>query len=220
MIEALLPGSVSCADSRSDAVPPDALFPAEVEFVRESVVKRQREFAAVRVCARRAMAAIGLPPSPVLNGSRGEPRWPHGVVGTMTHCSGYCAAAVARRHDIRSLGIDAEPHAPLPSGVLEAIALPGEQRRLAGDRGPETLHWDRLLFSAKESVFKTWYPATGIALDFCDAEIVFQRCSGSLASGIFNVHLRRFVPTALQEFEGRWMVCEDFALTAVVIPAV
>jgi 4'-phosphopantetheinyl transferase EntD len=50
---------------------------------------------------------------------------------------------------------------PLPAGVLGAIALPEEQAwvaRLLAVR-PDT-HWDRLLFSAKESVYKAWFPMT------------------------------------------------------------
>ena len=55
----------------------------------------------------------------------------------MTHCEGYRAAALVRAGDLASLGIDAEPHAPLPEGVLAAVALPTEAdrlRRLAAER--------------------------------------------------------------------------------------
>lgn len=80
----------------------------------------------------------------------------------MTHCDGYGAAALVRLTDLASLGIDAEPDGPLPDGVLESIALPAEVallRRLGGAR--PGVHWDRLLFSAKESVYKAWYPSPG-----------------------------------------------------------
>lgn len=77
----------------------------------------------------------------------------------MTHCDGYRAAAVARRETIASIGIDAEPHAALPDGVEKLTALPEE--RMALTRLAVThphIHWDRLLFSAKESVYKAWFP--------------------------------------------------------------
>ncbi|MFI7236042.1 4'-phosphopantetheinyl transferase superfamily protein [Streptomyces cyaneofuscatus] len=46
------------------------------------------------------------------------------------------------------------------------------QHRLAGHPSPRG-ELGRLLFSAKESVFKVWYPLTGRELDFSEAEIGF-----------------------------------------------
>jgi 4'-phosphopantetheinyl transferase EntD len=61
----------------------------------------------------------------LLPGRSGAPRWPDGVVGSMTHCNGYRATVVAHSGRVRSLGIDAELHAPLPP-VLRVIARPEE----------------------------------------------------------------------------------------------
>ena len=69
-------------------------------------------------------------------GAKREPLWPAGVVGSITHCDGYRAAAVARATDLATVGIDAEPHEPLPDGVLAAIALPAEPPRAARARRP------------------------------------------------------------------------------------
>ena len=44
----------------------------------------------------------------------------------MTHCNGYRATVVAHSGRVRSLGIDAELHAPLPPRVLRVIARPEE----------------------------------------------------------------------------------------------
>lgn len=91
----------------------------------------------------------------------------------MTHCAGYRAAAAARARDVVTIGIDAEPHAVLPDGVLDVVALPEERAwiyELA--RSAEEVHRDRLLFSAKESVYKAWFPLTGRWLGFEDAELV------------------------------------------------
>uniref|UniRef100_A0AAU2JZ10 4'-phosphopantetheinyl transferase superfamily protein n=1 Tax=Streptomyces sp. NBC_00049 TaxID=2903617 RepID=A0AAU2JZ10_9ACTN len=223
MIDDLLPKTVSCADTRTDDVPSGALFPEEASLVVTSVPQRRREFTSVRVCARLAMADLGLPPVPVLPGPRGEPGWPEGVVGSMTHCAGYRAAAVARSSDIRSLGIDAEPHRPLPGDVLEAIALPAERGRVlrAARSGTDDgdIHWDRLLFSAKESVYKAWFPLTGARLEFEDADIEFRRTPGTTPGGVFHARLLRTAPGAPAAFDGRWLVRDSLALTAVVVPA-
>lgn len=125
MIEQLLPeGAVS-----SDVFGPDGsatLYPEEAALVARTTDLRREEFTTVRACARRALAALGLPPAPVLPGVRNVPQWPRGVVGSMTHCADYRAAVLARDTDLAMIGIDAEPDLPLPEGVLESIALPRE----------------------------------------------------------------------------------------------
>ncbi|WP_442812969.1 hypothetical protein OG930_28490 [Streptomyces sp. NBC_01799] len=50
------------------------------------------------------MPTAPIPPSPF-----GAPVRPPGVVGSITHCTGYRAAAVALRARVLSVGIDAEP---------------------------------------------------------------------------------------------------------------
>ncbi|MGW5497553.1 hypothetical protein [Streptomyces olivaceoviridis] len=45
----------------------------------------------------------------------------------MTHYDGYRAVALARAVDVIAVGIDAEPNAPLPEGVLETVSLPAER---------------------------------------------------------------------------------------------
>ena len=149
------------------------LFPEEREHIAHAVATRRVEFAAVRRCARRALQELGYPPVPILPGEQREPRWPEGVVGSMTHCAGYCAAAVARSGEVSALGIDAEVHAPLPEGVLDLISLESERALLAEltERVPGAVHWDRVLFSAKESVYKAWFPLTRRWLGFEQADI-------------------------------------------------
>ncbi|MCX4851556.1 4'-phosphopantetheinyl transferase [Streptomyces sp. NBC_00893] len=214
MIELLLPEHVSCAVARHDEVAADGLFPQEEAVVRTSVPRRRREFTTVRLCARRALAGLGVPPAPVLPGPRGEPRWPAGVVGSMTHCDGFRAAAVAMDSRMRALGIDAEPHTPLPAGVFEAVTLPTERARLK--LGGE-VHWDRLLFSAKESVFKAWYPLTHHNLGFDEADLVFRRTPGATPQGVFSARLLVSVEAAPRSFEGRWLVRDGLVLTAIAV---
>ena len=84
------------------------LWPEEAAAVQHAVEKRRREFAVGRMLARAALAAIGDPPSAIPTGNHREPVWPAGIVGSITHCAGYCAAAVARDAMVVALGIDAE----------------------------------------------------------------------------------------------------------------
>jgi 4'-phosphopantetheinyl transferase EntD len=182
------------------------IYRAEERLVAGAVGKRRREFVTGRVCAHRALAALGLPPSPVLSGARGEPLWPPGVVGTITHCEGYRACAVALEAEVSSLGIDAEPHLPLPAGVLAAISSREDRERLretfAGDRAG---HWDRLLFCVKEAVYKAWYPRTGIPLGFADAAIEFDPAEHRFSATV-NRPVRGAWPKLEATFSGRWSV--------------
>ncbi|MEU2336614.1 4'-phosphopantetheinyl transferase superfamily protein [Streptomyces sp. NPDC006654] len=224
MIEELLPESVVAVEMLGDdAIHEAPLYPEEAALVARAVPKRRREFSAVRACARRAMEKLGVPPQPVLTGERGAPRWPDGLLGSMTHCEGYCAAALVRATDLVSLGIDAEPHAPLPEGVAEAVLLPAERERL--DRlaaARPDVHWDRLLFSAKESVYKAWFPLTGKWLDFMEADIELVPEPGGRAHGTLRARLLVPGPEVggqrLGFFEGRWSVAHSMLTSAVVVP--
>ncbi|MFJ6608867.1 4'-phosphopantetheinyl transferase [Streptomyces sp. NPDC091289] len=238
MIERLLPADVSCADTRAETVPDGNLFPEEEALVAKSVAKRRNDFATARACARRAMAGLGLPPVPVLHGHRGRPLWPEGIVGSLTHCAGYRAAALARAKEVLSLGIDAEPHAPLPTGVRELVTLPAERERIGppAPEGSDDIHWDRVLFSAKESVFKAWYPVTGLELDFAEADLTFHRIDGqdsrdgsslpgggdgprggAAADGAFAARLLLTDPALPTTLHGLWRIEDGIVATAVLI---
>ncbi|MEU2993112.1 4'-phosphopantetheinyl transferase family protein [Streptomyces griseoincarnatus] len=222
LIANVLPPGVAAVESRGGAGPEGALFPEEAALIADSVPQRRAEFTGVRSCARRAMAALGFPPAPVLRGPRGAPLWPEGLVGSMTHCPEYRAAAVAPASAVRMLGIDAEPNRPLPEGHREVVARPAELRRLAAAGRAEAErrdgpHWDRLLFSAKESVFKTWYPLTGDELDFHEAEITMSRTPGCSDRGRFVARLSRSAPGVPEAMAGRWAADRSTIVTAVVL---
>lgn len=215
MIEELLPAEVSAADTTEDVV--DAqLYLEEERVIRVAVAKRRSEFTTVRACGRAALIGLGHPPGPIVPGERGAPRWADGVVGSMTHCQGYRAAAVARASDLLGLGIDAEARAPLPSGVLELIASPAERSMLAalGEREP-AMPWGILLFSAKESVYKTWFPLARRWLGFDEAHIDIQRCGHFVADLLVPGPV--VAGRTLSRFTGRWLVRDGLVLTAIAV---
>jgi 4'-phosphopantetheinyl transferase EntD len=193
-------------------------LPEEEPLIAKSVAKRRNEFVTVRHCARQALEQLGLPPAPILKGDKGEPCWPDGVVGSLTHCQGFRGAVVARRTDVRSVGIDAEPHDVLPTGVLDAISLPAERVALSGL--PTSQHWDRILFCAKEATYKAWFPLTHRWLGFEDAHITFalddSGDAGSFESRILIDPSAEF-GAPLNTLKGRWTVRNGLALTAIVL---
>ncbi|WP_436735737.1 4'-phosphopantetheinyl transferase family protein [Streptomyces sp. BBFR102] len=221
MLKTILPEGLSVVETRED-VPEATLYAQEAAVVARAVHKRRAEFATVRHCARRAMADLGVAPAPLLPGERGAPVWPGGVIGSMTHCDGYRAAVVGPASRFRSVGVDAEPHDALPEGVLGTIALPSERERHRALRGERPdVHWDRLLFSAKESVYKAWFPLTGRWLGFEEADLVIDPGTGP--TGTFTARL--LVPghttsgAPLTGFAGRWRVDAGLVCTAIAVSA-
>jgi enterobactin synthetase component D / holo-[acyl-carrier protein] synthase len=206
VIGSLLPSDVAAVETW-DSAPLEALFPEELVLVERAVPKRQAEFATARRCAHEALAEIGAAPVAILSGPQREPLWPDGVVGSITHRAGYHAAAVARATAVRSIGIDAEPDEPLPVGVLELISLPAERAQLGSHWGAQL---DRLLFSAKESVYKTWFPLTGRWLSFEDAVVSLHQ------DGSFHVEVKASGP--LGTVKGRWLARNGLVLTAIALP--
>ncbi|MFG1709999.1 4'-phosphopantetheinyl transferase [Nonomuraea sp. M3C6] len=216
VIEEILPDTVMTFDTFTDP-PGVVLFPEEAELVRRAADKRRTEFTTARHCVHRAMERLGVPPVPVLSGAHGEPAWPPGVVGSITHCAGYRAAAVSAGPG--TIGIDAEPDGPLPPGVLEAISVAQEReplRRLAAEH-PGT-SWDRILFSAKESVYKAWYPLARRWLDFQDAVIVLDPLHGTFDARLL-VAGPRWHGQPVSGFAGRWMARRGLVLTAIAVTA-
>ncbi|GAA2048242.1 MULTISPECIES: 4'-phosphopantetheinyl transferase family protein [Streptomyces] len=221
MIAELLPREVSAVEMFGDPDGTPDLFPEEAAVVARAVPKRRQEFATVRACARTALERIGGPRVPLLPGERGAPGWPPGFIGSMTHCTGYRAAVVAAAgRGLASLGVDAEPHEALRDpGVVEMVTLPGEREHLAKLAASHPrVRWERLLFSAKESVYKAWFPLTGRWLGFEEARIAFDPDAGAFTAELLvpgpvvdGVPIRRFA--------GRWLVRDGLLVTAIAVPA-
>jgi 4'-phosphopantetheinyl transferase EntD len=192
---------------------PDEVLSEETACLGRVVPKRYQEFATGRTCAHQALGMLGFPKSPILIGPSRQPLWPPGAVGSITHCAGYCAAAVARREDYRTIGIDAEPNEPLPQDVLKLVATE-EEKAWLHERAGDTVNWDRTIFSAKESVYKAWSHLTGRWLDFQNVRIEFDLKTQSFRP------LAKFNDTQtslLADFDGRYLILDKFILTAVCV---
>jgi 4'-phosphopantetheinyl transferase EntD len=215
VIEAVMPDTVVTVETRAELLPVE-LFPQEEAVVRSAVEKRRRDFVTGRACARLALERLGVDPGAIGSGPRGEPLWPAGVVGSITHCRVLRACAVARSREVRSVGVDAEVHEPLAPEVLEEVSSSTERRALA--RAPNGVCLDRVLFSAKEAIYKAWWPLAFRWLGFEDVAL-----SLSVRERTFRGQL--LVPgpklngRPLTEFCGRWAVNGDVVVVGVVVSA-
>jgi len=201
----LLPADVACVDTTAERAYVD-LFPAELAVAAAYPPARRAEFATARGCAHDALVAAGLASAAIVPGPAGDPVWPAGAVGSLTHCVGYRAAAVGLARSYAAVGIDAEPHAPVPANVLCAVARPDEVAALAALPRDGTA-WDRVLFSAKESAYKSWFPRFRGPVEPTDIVVTVR------PGGEFDARIRG---TAVS---GRWAVTPDLVQTAVAVPA-
>lgn len=187
--------------------------------MRRAIESRRREFTTARACARDALVQLGLPSQPIPAGPYGNPEWPTGTVGSISHCDGYRVAAVGRVRDFATIGIDAEPNAQLSDGVLDAIASPDELKwvqRFMYDT--PNICWDRLLFCIKEAVYKAWFPLTGRSLGFEDAGIQVDRACQEFSAQL-QVAGFTLGGTGQSSLSGRWLVSDGLVAAAVALSA-
>ncbi|HVG21601.1 MAG TPA: 4'-phosphopantetheinyl transferase superfamily protein [Blastocatellia bacterium] len=148
-----------------------ALYPEEAAFVGQAVPGRKREFIAGRICARRALAELGIAEAPLRVNADRTPDWPPGVVGSIAHTNNYCGVAVARVSDARGVGFDVESVGDFRLEYLPKVCTRNELlwlRRLAGEEQQKT---GALIFSAKESFYKCQYAITKRWLGFHHVEV-------------------------------------------------
>jgi 4'-phosphopantetheinyl transferase EntD len=213
VISQILPASASVAEVFGD-MQTATLTPDEMVLATAAVAKRRHEFTVGRTLARRALAQLGHEPTSILVGPNREPIWPQGIVGSITHCAGYYAAVVARGDRIAALGIDAEPNDQLPDGVLRIIAR-HEERSWLDSQATGSVCWDRLLFSAKETIFKAWFPLTHCWLDFDAVRVVFDTQTKEFRAELVS---KNYALPRYMGFQGKYIEYGDLLLTAAVVP--
>jgi 4'-phosphopantetheinyl transferase EntD len=208
-LAALVPRSVAVVTAGAEAGDRPLLH-GEERFVQSAGAARRRGFASGRACARDALRQLGYPDQAILADEHRAPVWPDGIVGSITHCAGFTAAAVARRVDVAMLGIDAEPISSLDDDVAAHVASVHERERASEELG---IDGSLVLFSAKEAVYKAWYPVTRRWLDFDAVVVSVDR------AGTFDVRPRADLAAddqrVLAALRGRFAVTSTLVLTAV-----
>jgi 4'-phosphopantetheinyl transferase EntD len=166
----LFPASVVAAELTGPA-PRSLLTAVELQFIAHCAEKRIDDFTRGRACAHRALLALGVPEFTLLAGKGREPLWPPGIVGSITHTTGYAAAVAVRQADIRSVGLDCEIIASVDEDLWSRICTPAEQARLAKLPAGEQGRQAALIFAAKEAFYKCQFPLTREWVGFEDVVI-------------------------------------------------
>jgi 4'-phosphopantetheinyl transferase EntD len=181
-----------------------------VRTVAQAADARRAEFEAGRTLAARLLRALGHGPTLIGVGRRGAPEWPAGIVGSIAHARGMCVAAVADAARFAGMGIDVEPDEPIEPELYPAIFSASE---MAEPDAPPA----RLVFSAKEAVFKAQFPLTGAELEFEQVSIRWDRGPGQFGAVLSDA------PAAANELAGRlrggWRVAGGWIVTAAWIDA-
>lgn len=199
---------------------PSLLLPEEAMDLGRVGPKRIQEFAAGRLCARRALAEFGFTDYPLrMNGDR-RPRWPASVIGSITHTTGMCGAVVARKPQFRAIGLDVEIVGSVTPEIWPIICTPEETAWLGALDGPEQVRCAALIFSAKESFHKCQYGVTRQWLEFDD--VMLDLSSSNASAGCFALRPRRKI--ALLEHDamplmGRFRFHGSLVVTGMVLEA-
>ena len=162
------------------------LFPEERAVIEHAVPKRQREFATGRLCARTLLSQLGFPAAPLLRGPDRAPVWPEGAVGSISHCRTLAGVTVALESQYAFVGLDVEDREPIAEEMWRLIASGDERRWVEHGSHEDAGVRAKLLFSAKESVYKCHYPLFGSFLEFGDVRVQFDEGARS-----FQAQIRR-----------------------------
>jgi 4'-phosphopantetheinyl transferase EntD len=210
----LLPTDVAIAESldRTSREWHEGPLPEEALSVANAVASRREEFTAGRNLARTALRIMGRTPCSIAVGPCGEPVFPAGLSGSITHTRNYCAVAVMCAQRMGFVGIDAEEAVPLMSGV-EAYVLTPDERRIRYRE--DALHGTRL-FAAKEAFYKAFFQVCGVFIDFQEVEV-------TMGNAPFDLHLRVHRIGASKRcdrlFSGRQIQDEQRVYSAVLLNA-
>ncbi len=176
-----------------------ALLPEEAASIRTAHGPARRASGAARIVARWLLAQLGCAAVAIPKGGAGEPLWPAGVTGSLAHDGEVAVAAVTLRRDV-AIGIDVEPAEALPADMLDLVATPDERRRLDRFGG-------RVLFAAKEAVYKAAFPGDRVFLEFHDIAVDLAAGAAQTRTGrAFALHAcvaPRIVVLALARPEDR-----------------
>lgn len=210
LLEQLPAGVLSAAAAVGPGVAPR--FDEEAALLGGAVPKRRDEFLTGRALAHDLLARLGCAPAPLLPGERRAPLWPDGVVGSISHGAGLCVVAVARADAVPGLGLDVEQAAPLKPKLWDRILL-DEERALLADLDEDAAgRRAKLLFAAKEALYKSLAPRVTRVLGFDEARVVVDaagRWHGEVLVDDAGV-------PAGQAFAGRWHADDRRVLVSAV----
>ncbi len=195
----------------------EQIYPIEWELVKQAVPKRQYQFALGRIAARTALAQLAIPPQPILQGECREPLWPDGIVGSISHTGDIALASVAFRSEYDGIGLDIEEIVPSITWNLAKRISNHQEFAWLNEDPQQKISRFFTLFSAKESVFKAFFPQYKVFLEFQDVLLCWDACS-SCFKGELCKQIDALYPVGYQ-FQVSSQIIGSYVVTAMTIPA-
>lgn len=187
------------------------------DTMRCAVRKRRAEYVAGRTCARRSIQRLnGIPNWSGHTLPNGQPQWPSGMVGTITHTAGYAAAAVALEDDHTSIGMDTQYI--MKDSVQDEIG-PNvcDPRKWLPVQGLMSLcEFTTLMFSAKEAAAKCLYPLVGRMFWMRDIQIDVAKPTAGLFQATLLVDLNDELTTGTRLL-GSYILARPFIHTGLSV---
>jgi len=202
---------------------PPPIHPEEAAQVATAVAKRRAEFAWGRVCAGRALTRLGFGDFVLKNGKDRAPRWPDGVVGSISHAGavpgGLCGAVVARSRDFLTLGLDAEVADAVGPELWPRVTTPGERAWLQNQPTASRSSLAAVLFSAKECFYKARFPLCGEFLEFADVAVALDPAGSTFEARLTTDGAGSPGSPTLPGCKGRYVKVDGFVITGIGVPA-
>lgn len=224
-LEGLFEGPVVVRTSPIDFTASASLHPDEVSLVARAVDKRRHEFATGRKLARAALAQLGVNGVAILQDEMRAPIWPEGFAGSISHCAKRAFAAVGRRGETGTFGIDAEDRLRLSEDLWPSILVDEERAFVSAAPPDERQQLAMIVFSAKESLYKAQYPRTSEFMAFADARIEITKLERSPSlrgtfRGVFLRDVGDFLAGTVVFGKISELFAEQILVTSVQIPPV
>ncbi|MBF0287185.1 MAG: 4'-phosphopantetheinyl transferase superfamily protein [SAR324 cluster bacterium] len=194
------------------------LLPEEEAYIQSIKVNQRRvEFLLGRACAHQALIAFQLSNSPILKDKNSAPIWPETVIGSIAHAKNKAVACAGKQTMVQGIGIDIEDlERSINLSIQRHVCVSEEKEWLAQLPSSELSKYLKIIFSAKESIFKCFFPLSNVYLHFHDAQITFTKDSSCFEFKLFKTCGPEFREGF--QHQGTYQIVEDMVMTSVWVP--
>ena len=172
------------------------LLPLEMEYVRNAVPKRVREYATARLISRELLSYHDIYNFPLLNDQDRVPVWPENILGSIAHCKEFCIVAIANfkaQDQLLGIGVDVEPEKTIEQDLWSIILRDDELDQIeqpgVKDKGVLVRHY----FCAKEAVYKSIFPKIRKIIEFRDLEIKFFSDTNHFEAKFYDHEIQQYL---------------------------
>ncbi len=192
----------------------ETLLPEERNIISKTISGRQEEFASGRWCARKALEKLSDAQHLILAGNKGEPLWPEGICGSISHTEGAYCAAVAFSTKYNSLGIDIENIQRKIKDCTVQLIVNNDEFAWLSEAGEKRKEYEKLTFCAKESVFKLLYPIIKHHFSFPSISILPPSAKGYfsfiLNDDLNNIMHKGYTGNGFYFYNKKWLLALSY----------